>query len=101
MKNLKIGDRVKVISGQEKGKITKIKSLIRKKGKVVLENTNTRIKHTKPAKTNEAGKIIQFEAPIDASNVMICNEDGIVSRIELSFENGKKQRRAKKPNVKL
>jgi large subunit ribosomal protein L24 len=101
MQKLKVGDQVKVITGAEKGKITKIKSILRKKGKVVLENTNIKIKHTKPQRSNEAGKIVQFEAPISISNVMICNNEGIVSRIGIVFENDKKRRKPKKATVTL
>lgn len=101
MKKLKIKDQVKIISGQEKGKITKITSINRKTGRITLENSNIRIKHIKPTRTNEAGKIIQFEGPIDASNVMVCNESGIVSRIGITIQENKKQRQAKKSIVKL
>ena len=101
MKRLKVGDQVKVITGHEKGKISQIKSIIRKKSQVVLENVNVKIKHTKPSRSNEAGKIIQFEAPIDASNVMLCNDEGVVSRIGVSFDNGQKLRKPKKDAVTL
>ena len=101
MKRLKIGDQVKLITGLEKGKITTIKSIIRKKNQVVLENTNIKIKHTKPSRSNEAGKIIQFEAPVDASNVMLCNDEGVVSRVGVTIKNGEKQRTPKKDSVVL
>jgi large subunit ribosomal protein L24 len=101
MKRLKIGDQVKVITGSEKGKISTIKSVLRKKNQVVLENINVKIKHTKPVRSNEAGKIIQFEAPIDASNVMLCNNDGVISRIGVTYNNGSKQRKPKKDAVVL
>ena len=101
MKRLKVGDQVKVITGKEKGKISTIKSILRKKHQVILDNVNVKIKHTKPSRSNEAGKIIQFEAPVDVSNVMLCNNEGIVSRIGVSFENGKKQRKPKKNTVTL
>ena len=101
MKRLKVGDQVKVITGKEKGKISTIKSILRKKHQVILDNVNVKIKHTKPSRSNEAGKIIQFEAPVDVSNVMLCNNEGIVSRIGISFENGQKQRKPKKNTVTL
>lgn len=101
MQKLKVGDQVKVITGSEKGKITKIKSIFRKTGKIILQDTNTKIKHVKPQRSNEAGKIIQFDAPINISNVMICNNEGVVSRIGVTFENGSKKRKPKKTTVTL
>ena len=50
MKKIKIGDNVKVILGKDKGQIGKIKSLFHKKGKVIIEGINTKIKHVKPSK---------------------------------------------------
>lgn len=101
MQKLKIGDQVKVITGSERGKITQVKSILRKKGKIILNNTNIKLKHTKPQRSNEAGKIIQFEAPIDISNVMVCNDEGVVSRISIVSENGNKIRKPKKSTVIL
>ena len=69
MKKFKIGDNVKVILGKSKGQTGTIKSLSSKTGKVVIEGINTKIKHVKPTRKDEAGKIIQFDAPIDISNV--------------------------------
>ena len=45
MKKIKIGDNVKVILGDEKGKIGKIKSVIHKKNQVIIEGINNKIKH--------------------------------------------------------
>ena len=102
MKRLKVGDRVKVISGYDKNKVSKIKTVIRKKNQIIVEDVNIKIKHTKPVRSNEAGTIKQFEAPIDASNVMLCNSEGIVSRIGVYFdENGNKQRKPKNTEVTL
>ena len=98
MKKIKIGDNVKVILGRDKGKIGKIKTLFHKKGKVIIEGINTKIKHVKPSKKDEIGKIIQFDAPLDISNGMLCDENGIVSKVAIKIQDGEKTRIFKKTN---
>ncbi len=88
MKKIKIGDNVKVILGDEKGKTGKIKSIINKKNQIIVEGINNKIKHLKPSQKDKIGKIINFSAPLHISNVMICNPEGVVSRI--GFINSKK-----------
>jgi large subunit ribosomal protein L24 len=96
MKKIKIGDKVKVILGANKGQTGQVRSLFNKKNKIVVEGINTKIKHIKPTKKDEVGKIIQFDAPIDISNVMLCDENGISSKVGFIFENGTKVRILKK-----
>ena len=73
MSTLKIkkGDTVKVITGKDKGKEGKVVSVDVKNGKVVVEGVNMITKHTKPSQSNPNGGIVQKEAAIDASNVML------------------------------
>ena len=74
MANMKIkkGDQVRVISGKEAGKTAKVMRVDTEKGRVVLERLNVMKKHTKPnPKKNPQGGVIEREAPIDASNVML------------------------------
>ncbi len=69
---LKTGDKVKVIAGKDKGKEGKIIKTLRKDNKVVVEGINMIKKHVKPNGQN-AGSIVEMEAPIHASNVMIID----------------------------
>ena len=69
-----------------------------KTNEFIIEGINTKIKHVKPTRKDEAGKIIQFDAPIDISNVMLCDENGIVSRVGFTMQDGKKVRILKKTN---
>ena len=92
MKKLKIGDNVRVILGKDKGKIGKIKTIYHKKNTLLIEGVNTKIKHVKPNRKEEAGKIITFDAPINCSNVMICDEQGKVTRVGFTVQNNKKLR---------
>ena len=92
MKKLKIGDNVKVILGKDKGKVGKIKTIYHKKNTLIIEGINTKIKHVKPSRKEEAGKIITFDAPIDCSNVMICDEAGKTTRVGFTIQGNKKVR---------
>lgn len=94
---LKIHDQVQVITGKDKGKKGKITKILRKQNKVVAEKINIRTKHIKKT-AEKRGEKIQFEAPIDASNVMIiCPACHKMTRIGYKkLEKGKKQRTCKK-----
>jgi large subunit ribosomal protein L24 len=69
--NLKIGDKVKIISGFHKNEIGEILKINRKNGKVVIQGINFKFKHVKPNTENKIGEIKQFEAPIHHSNVKL------------------------------
>lgn len=94
---LKVSDQVGIIAGKDKGKSGKIMRINRKNNKVVVEKVNIRTKHIKKT-TERPGEKIQFEAPVDASNVMVvCPNCKKLSRIEYKkTEKGKKQRICKK-----
>ncbi|MFA6992867.1 MAG: 50S ribosomal protein L24 [Candidatus Gracilibacteria bacterium] len=99
---LKLNDQVIVIAGKDKDKKGKIIRILRKNNKVVVEKINIRTKHIK--KTSEKpGSKIQFEAPVDSSNVMVicpnCKKNTRVGYKKL--ETGKKQRICKKCSESL
>ena len=71
--NLKVGDKVVVIAGSDKGKEGKIIKTLKKDNRVIVEGVNMVTKHVKPNAQNENGGIIKVEAKIDASNVMIID----------------------------
>jgi len=96
MKKIKIGDNVKVILGNDKGQIGKVKSIAYSQGKIIVEGINTKTKHVKPSQKDKVGKIVKFNAPIHISNVMVCNTEGLASKIGIIVENGKKIRILKK-----
>ena len=68
--NVRTGDNVVVIAGNDKGKTGTIKQVIREKGRVVVEGVNLRWKHRKPSQKNPKGERVQVEVAIHASNVM-------------------------------
>jgi large subunit ribosomal protein L24 len=61
---------VVVITGKDKGKQGKVKKVLSKTGRVVVEGVNMVKKHTKPSAKNMQGGIMEMEAPIHSSNVM-------------------------------
>lgn len=70
--NFKTGDKVVVITGKDKGKEGTITKTLRAENKVIVEGINIVKKHVKP-QGNQPGSIIEVEAPIHASNVMIID----------------------------
>ena len=94
MFKIKKGDTVKVIAGKDNGKEGKVVSVDQKAGKVVVEGINMITKHTKPNAANPNGGIVQKEAPIDASNVMLVYK-GKATRVGFEVKDGKKVRVAK------
>ena len=90
MQRLKTGDTVEVIAGKDKGIRGEIIRVENKSGRVVVEGVNVVKKHQKPT---QAGRrqiqpgIIEFEAPINASNVMpICPSCGKRTRVGFRME---------------
>ena len=87
-------DTVKVIAGKDKDKEGKVISVNPKKGAVLVEGVNMVTKHTKPSMANQQGGIVEKEAWLDASNVMVMHE-GKATRVGFKMEGDKKVRFAK------
>ena len=100
--NLKVGDKVIVIAGSSKGKTGKIIKTLRNENKVIVEGVNIVKKHRK-GNGQESGGILEVEAPILASNVMIVDpKTKQRTRIGHTIDkNNKKIRISKKSNEKL
>lgn len=71
---LKVGDKVRVMVGKDKGKEGRITHTFKNENKVVVEGVNIVKKHLKPNNSNQTGGIVDREAKIDASNVMIIDK---------------------------
>jgi large subunit ribosomal protein L24 len=67
------GDTVKVVRGDDKGHVGKIIRVYRKTGRVVVEGANIVKRHRKARSAEEQGGIVDFPAPIHASNVMLLD----------------------------
>jgi large subunit ribosomal protein L24 len=70
---IKVGDVVKVITGEHKGKDGKVTKVL-SSGKVIIEGINIIKKHVKPNAKNETGGILDIEAPIHVSNVKLIDK---------------------------
>ena len=70
--NFKVGDKVVVISGSSKGKEGKITKVFKDENKVIVEGAHIIKKHKK-GNGQESGGILEIEAPIHASNVMLID----------------------------
>ena len=92
MQKIKKDDMVVVIAGKDKDKTGKVLSV--KENKVIVEGVNVVKKHTKPNQMNQNGGIVEKEAAIDASNVMLL-VDGKATRVGFEVKDGKKVRVAK------
>ena len=94
---LKKGDRVRVISGKDKGKEGKILVAFPAENKVIVEGVSAASRHSKPTQANPQGGIVKKETPIYASKVMlVCPNTGKPTRIGHAFlEDGRKVRVAK------
>jgi large subunit ribosomal protein L24 len=73
--SLRVNDQVEVIAGKDKGRVGKILKIDNQANKVVVERINMIKRHTKPADATQQGQIVEKEAPIHISNLMlVCPE---------------------------
>jgi len=95
---IKKNDTVLVIRGDEKGKKGRVKAVQMEKNRLFVESVNMIKKHMKPSKKQTQGGIIEKEAPIHRSNVMLlCSKCNKPTRIGHNIlENGNKIRVCKK-----
>lgn len=95
---IKIDDKVKVIAGKDKGKVGKVLKVNGKKHRLLIENINVVKRHTKPSAQNRQGGILESEALIHWSNVMLmCNKCIEPVRVKTkTLDDGKKVRICRK-----
>jgi len=96
--SIRKGDRVKVIRGNYKDTEGTVLRVEREKGRVVVQGVNVRKRHRKPSATDPQGGIVEFEAPIHASNVMLLDpKSGEPTRVRSALgADGKRERIAVK-----
>jgi large subunit ribosomal protein L24 len=93
---LKKSDTIVVIAGNYKGKTGKILKVYPKENRVIVEGVNIRKRHTKANQKNPQGGIMEKEAPINVSNVMILDpktneKTRIGAKIIIDDKTGKKK----------
>jgi len=95
--NIKKGDKVKVLTGKDKGKEAVVLRALPVKERVLVEKVNIVKKALRPTQQNPQGGISSVEAPIHVSNVVIvCPSCKQATRISIKREDGKKVRYCKK-----
>ena len=94
MHKIKRDDLVKVIAGKDRDKQGKVLHVDTKNNKVLVEGCNMITKHVKPGPGNPQGGIVQKEAALHISNVMLV-VDGKATRVGFKMDGDKKVRVAK------
>ena len=96
--HIRKNDIVKVIAGREKGKVGRVLKIDREKGRVFVEKLNLVKRHTKPGKSNPQGGIVEKEAPLSYSNVLVmCDKCNKPTRIAMEADGeGKRNRVCKR-----
>jgi large subunit ribosomal protein L24 len=96
--HVKKDDQVEILAGKDKGRVGKLLRVDRKAGKAIVEKVNIIKRHTKPSPANQQGGIIEKEAYVDMSNLMLicpkCSKTVRVGRKVL--DDGSKVRVCKK-----
>jgi large subunit ribosomal protein L24 len=94
---IKNDDKVKVITGKDKGKIGTVLKVLKDQNRVVVEGVNIVKKHVKPGTISKEGGIVSIERPISVANVMYFDEKANApSRLGYKIIDGKKYRISKK-----
>ena len=75
------GDQVKVIAGNDKGKIGEV--LGRSDDRVLVQGVNIRKKHLKRTQQAQGARIVEMEKPIHVSNVALCDKEGKILKIQV------------------
>ena len=100
--HVKKGDMVQVIAGDDKGKIAKVLQVIPEKNRAIVEGVNVNKKHTKPNAKHPQGGIVEQEASIHISNLMVV-EGKTPTRIgrRINEKTGKLVRYSKKSGEEI
>lgn len=99
---IKKGDKVLVIAGKDKGKTGVVARALPALGRVIIEGVNVQKKHQRARGTQKKGQIIEKEASIDVSNVMLVDpKGGKRTRVGITRKDGKRVRVAKKSNQEV
>lgn len=101
--HIKNGDTVYVISGKERGKTGKVIKILRDENKAIVERLNVIKRHARPSQKNPSGGIIEKEAGIHISNLMLycpkCKRPSRIGRKRLA--SGEKVRYCKRCNEEI
>jgi large subunit ribosomal protein L24 len=96
------GDRVRILSGKDRGKEGKVSAAFPATGKVIVEGYNTARRHTKARSAEEPGGIVDKDMPMDVSNVAVLSpDDGKPTRVGYKIEGDRKIRVCKRTGAEI
>ena len=99
---IKKGDRIRVLSGKDRGKEGNVTRVIPSQGRVIVDGVNVAKKHQKATRSTMQGGIIDRDMPLDASNVAVLCPKGHPTRVGYEFNaDGTKRRVCKKCGADL
>ncbi|OIO07419.1 50S ribosomal protein L24 [Candidatus Falkowbacteria bacterium CG_4_10_14_0_2_um_filter_41_15] len=98
--NIKKEDKVKILTGKDKGKSGKVLQVLPARGKVSVEGLNLLIKHMRPSKKGEKGQRIEFPAFVDASNLaVVCPKCGKTTRMAYKIAQDEGTKKSRKHRI--
>ena len=96
------GDRVRVLTGKQRGKEGEVITVLPKQNKVIVEGVNVAKRHQKPTRAMQQGGIIDKAMPLDVSNVALIDSDGSTTRVGYRIsDDGTKSRVARRSGGEL
>ena len=100
--HIKVGDTVKILSGESRGQQGTILVIDKKKDRATVEGVNMIKKHAKPSASNPEGGIVEKEGTVHISNLMVVDKKGVASRIgRKANKEGKLVRYSKKSGEEI
>jgi large subunit ribosomal protein L24 len=94
---IKTNDKVKILSGKDKGKTGKVIQVFPKEGKLVVEGLHVIKKHLRSKSKSEKGQVLELSAPFSASKVLlVCPKCEKAVRVGYKTEGDKKYRVCRK-----
>lgn len=101
--NIKKGDNVIVLTGEDRGKQGRVLSVEASKNRAIVEGVNIVTKAAKPSAKHPQGGLIKMEAPINISNLALIDpKSGKPTRVGFKMnENGEKVRYSKKSGEEI
>lgn len=100
--NIKKGDRIKIISGNDKGKTAKVTAAFPALGRITAAGLNMKKKHVRPRRQGDKGELVALPAPFPASRAMlVCPSCGKAARTGVRYQQGRMTRVCKKCGAPL
>ena len=99
--NIKKDDMVKIITGKDRGKTGRVIKVFPEKNRLIVEGLNLIKKHQRPTQENQQGGIVEKEASIHRSNVMLLYKNKSTRINYQILDNGKKVRYSNKLGAKI